>query len=80
MPVSKTDLLVGAMKTKTDQVLGSPLTVSTQRVEPTTSKATVPEKVPVLAKSRSEEGPKNLVSNSLEHFYERSEQKWPSLS
>ena len=78
MSVSKTDLLVGAMKTEVNKVLDSPLTISTRRVEPTTSKAKVSEEVLVLAKSRSEEGVKTrsqkeeffkkLLSNSLEHF------------
>ena len=54
MSVSKIDLMVGAAKTKENQVLGSPLTVSMQRVEPTTSKAAVLEKVLLLAKSQSE--------------------------
>ena len=82
--VSKTDLLAGAIKIKENQVLGSPLTVSTRRVEPTTSKATVFEEVPMLAKSRFEEGAKTrshkeeflkkLLPNSLEHFKERREQ------
>ena len=84
MLVSKTDLLVGAAKTETNQVLGSPLTVSTRKVELTTSKAMVSKEVPVLAKSRFEEGAKTrshkgeflkkLLSNSLEHFQERREQ------
>ena len=39
--VSKIDLLVGVAKTEANQVLGLPLTVSTQRVESTTSKAAV---------------------------------------
>ena len=39
--VSKTDLLVEAAKTKVNQVLGTPITISTRRVEPTSSKATV---------------------------------------
>ena len=56
--VSKTDLMVRAVKTEVNQVLGSPLTVSTRRVEPTTSKATVSEKVSMLVKSRSKEGAK----------------------
>ena len=42
--------------------------VSTQRVKLTTSKATVLERVPVLAKSRSEEEAKTRVSQSLDHF------------
>ena len=84
MSFSKTDLLVGAAKTEANQVLGLPLTVSTRRVEPTTSKATVSEEVSVLAKYRSEEGAKawshkedflkKLLSNSHEHFQERREQ------
>ena len=49
LSVSKIDLLVEAAKTKANQVLGSPPTVSTRRVESTTSKATVSEEVPVLA-------------------------------
>ena len=73
MLVSKTNLLLKAAKTEANQVLGSPLMVSTQRVEMTTSKAAVLEKVPVLAKSRSEDGAKNPISNSLEHFYKRRE-------
>ena len=72
--VSKTYPLVGAAKTEANKVLGSPLMVSTRRVEPTTSKVMVLEKVPVLAKSRFEKGAKKPVSNSLEHFYERREQ------
>ena len=60
--VSKTKLVVGAALTKANQVLGSPLTISTQRVEPITSKTTVLEWVPMLAKSRSEEGAKTRVS------------------
>ena len=47
----KTDLLVGAVKTEVNKVLGLPLTVSTQRMESTTSKATVLEEVLVLAES-----------------------------
>ena len=61
MLVSKTDLLVGVAKTKMNQVLGSPLMISTRRVEPIISKVIVSKKVPVLAK--------NSISNSLEHFY-----------
>ena len=84
MSISKTDLLVGAAKTEVNQVLGLPLTVSTRRVEQTTSKAMVSEEVSMLAKSRSEEGAKawshkedflkKLLSKSLEHFQERREQ------
>ena len=47
----KTDLLVRLVKTKAIHVLDFPLTISTRRVEPTTSKATVLENVSVLAKS-----------------------------
>ena len=43
MSVSKIDLLVGTTKNEANQVLGSPLTESTQRMKPTTSKATVSE-------------------------------------
>ena len=84
MSVSKTDLLVGVAKTEVNQVLGSPLTVSTRKLELTTSKATVSEEVPVLAKSRFEEGAKTrfhkkeflkkLLSNSLERFQGRRKQ------
>ena len=66
--ISKTDLLVGATKTEANQVLGSPLTVSTRRVEPTTSKEEA------KTRSHEEEFLKNTLSNSLEHFQERSEQ------
>ena len=84
MSVSKTNLLVWAAKSKANQVLGLPLTISAQRVELTTSKAMVSEEVLVLAKSRFEEEAKTrshkeeflkkTLSNSLEHFQERSEQ------
>ena len=84
MSVSKTDLPIRVAKTETNQVLGSPLMVSTQRVEQTTSKAIVSEEVPMLVKSRfekeaktrshKEEFLKNTLSNSLEHFQKRSEQ------
>ena len=50
-----------------NQVLSSPLTVSTQRVEPITSKDTVLDEVLVLAKSKSEYGsrkPENLTLKS----------------
>ena len=76
--------LVESTKTEVNKILGSPLMVSTRRVESTTSKATVLEEFLVLAKSRSEEEAKtrshkeeflnNTLSNSLEHFQERSEQ------
>ena len=49
--VSKTDPMVEAAKTEVNQVLSLPLTISTQRVEPITSKATVSDEVLVLAKS-----------------------------
>ena len=51
MSISNIDLLVGVAKTNVNQVLGLPLTVSTRRVEPKTSKATILEEVSVLAKS-----------------------------
>ena len=49
--------------------------VSTRRVKPTTSKATVSERVSVLAKSRSEEEVKNRVSQTLEHLLENERTK-----
>ena len=76
MSVSKTTPMVGAVKTKENQVLGSPLTVSSRRVELTTSKEMALEEVLVLAKSQFEEGSqthqeelflKNTLSISLEH-------------
>ena len=42
--------------TKANHVLGLPLIVSTKRVVPITSKATVSDEVLVIAKPRSEEG------------------------
>ena len=54
LSVSKIDILVGATKIKANQVLGSPLTISTRIVDPTTSKAMVSEEDLVLAKSQSE--------------------------
>ena len=84
MFASKTDLLVREAKTEANQILCSLLTVSTPKADPTTSKATVLEEVPVKAKSlfeeesktrsHQEEFLKNTLSNSLEHFQERSEQ------
>ena len=62
MTVSKTDPMVGAAKNEVNQVLGSSLTVSTQRVELTTSKAMVLEEDSVLAKSQSEEGSQSPIS------------------
>ena len=77
MSVSKINPLVGVAKTEANQVIGSPLTVSTRRVELTTSKATFLKEVLMIAKSRSEEETKtrshqeeflnNILSNSLEH-------------
>ena len=63
--VSKIELVVGVALTEANQVLGSPLTVSTRRVEQTTSKVTVSEWVPFLAKSRFEKGAKTRVSQNL---------------
>ena len=60
-----TELLVGAAMTEVNQVLGSLLTVSTRRVELTTSEAMVSERVSMLAKSRSEGGAKTRVSQNL---------------
>ena len=48
-------------KDRREPILGSPPTVSTRRVELTTSKVTVSEEVLVLAKSRSEEGSQNSI-------------------
>ena len=62
MSVSKSDPIVRAAKTEVNQVLGSPLTVSTRRVELTTSKATILKEVLMLAKSRIEEGSQNSIS------------------
>ena len=62
MSVSKSDPIVRAAKTEVNQVLGSPLTVSTRRVELTTSKATISKEVLMLAKSRIEEGSQNSIS------------------
>ena len=68
MSIPKSELVVGVALTEVNQVLGSPLTVSTRRVEPTTSKATVSKRVTMLTKSRSEEGAKTWVSQTLEHL------------
>ena len=54
--------MVGTAKTEVNQVIGSPLTVSTRRVEQTTSKATVLKEVSMLAKSLFEEGSQNSIS------------------
>ena len=62
MTVSKTDPMVGVAKNEVNQVLGSSLTVSTQRVELTTSKVMVLEEDSMLAKSRSEEGSQSPIS------------------
>ena len=56
-----------AVTTKENHVLGLPLTISTRKVEPITSKATVSDEALVLAKSRSEEGsrePEDLMLKS----------------
>ena len=73
--VPKTEIVVRAALTEANQVLGSPLMVSTRRVEPTTSKATVLKMVSMLAKSRSEEEAKTRVSQTLEPFLEMREPK-----
>ena len=52
MLVSKTDLLVRVAKAEVNQVLNSPLIVSTRRVEPTTSKAMVSEEFSMLRDDR----------------------------
>ena len=54
--------MVEATKIEANQVLGSPLIVSTRRVEPITSEVMVSEEVSMLAKSRSEEGSQNPIS------------------
>ena len=59
MSVSKTDPMVRVANTEENQVLGSPLIVSTRRMEPTTSKVMVSEEVLMLAKSQSEKGSQN---------------------
>ena len=56
--VPKTELVGETALIEANQVLDSPLTVSTRRLELTTSKATVSKKVLVLAKSRSKYGAK----------------------
>ena len=62
MSVSKTNSMVEAANTEANQVLGSPPIVSIQRVESITSKATVSYDIPILGKSRSEEGNQNPIS------------------
>ena len=50
-----------------NHVLGLPLTISTQRGEPITSKATISDEASMVAKSRFEEGtrePKDLTLKS----------------
>ena len=59
--VSKTDRIVKVTKTKVNQVLGLPLTVSTQRVKLTPSKPTLSDEVLMLANSRSEERSQNPI-------------------
>ena len=54
--VSKTDLLVEAAKTKANQVLGSHLSISTQRQDLRTSKETKLKSNSVLAKFGLNEG------------------------
>ena len=57
--------------TKANHVLGLPIIVSTRRVEAIASKAMVSDEVPVLAKSRSEEGsqkPMDLTLKSLQEW------------
>ena len=62
-PIPKGD----ASATEANRVLGLPLIVSTRRVEPVTSKATVFDEALVLAKSRFDEGsrgPEDLTLKS----------------
>ena len=49
----RTNLMVDAVKTKVNQVLDSPITVSTGRVELITSMVTISDEIMMLAKSRS---------------------------
>ena len=70
--VSKTDPMVGAAKTEVNQVLCSPLIVSTRRVEPITSKAMISNEDSVLANSRSKEGSQNHISPRGVVFQEHS--------
>ena len=66
-PNSKGDAAV----IEANQVLSIPLTVSTRRVEPITSKETVSDEVLVLAKFRSEKGsrkPKDLTIKSHQEW------------
>ena len=86
MLVSKINLLVGATKTEANQVLGSPLTISTRKVEPTISKAMVSKEVSVLAKSfflKRERKPDltkgssyRNSSQTLLNTFKREENKW----
>ena len=62
MSVSKTDPMVSVANNEENQVLGSPLIVSTRRMELTTSKVMVSEEVLMLAKSQSEKGSQNRIS------------------
>ena len=60
--ISKTNLMVGAAKIEANQVLGLPLTISTQKVELIIYKVMVSKEVLVLTKSRFEEGSQNPIS------------------
>ena len=48
-----------AVVTEANHVIGLPLTISTRRVEQKTSKETISDEVPVIAKPRFEEGSQN---------------------
>ena len=65
-PIPKGD----ATSTKANHVLSLPLTVSTRRVEPITSKATVSGEAPVLAKTESKEGSRELEDLTLKSHQE----------
>ena len=67
-PILKGDVAT----TEADHVLGLPQIVSTRRVEPITSKATISDKAPVLAKSRSKEGSQEPEDLTLKYHKERS--------
>ena len=69
-PNSKGD----ATMNEANQVLSFRLTISTQRVEPTTSKETVSDEVLVLAKFRSEK-----ESQKQEDLTLKSHQEWDDL-
>ena len=64
--ISKGDAVV----TETNYILGLPLTVSTQRLEPITPRVIVSDEALVLAKSRSEEGSREAEDLTLKSHKE----------